>query len=183
MKKEPIRNDVSHPSLSHPSVAAITVRKRSSRRPRAPRSWPATRAANQALLLAALSMQQVCLATLHYEGNGDEGAPAEVKLFTDEHGEITVAEPTAAADSPISIWVARPGPHQPEHKATRFVREAMTLEEALELFGWEAVEHLHGGFWNGAGGEGDVRFHPATGTVMVCHDDYITDTIHTETRL
>ena len=183
MKKVPIRDDASHASVSHPSAAAMTARKRCTKRPRAPRSWPAARTANQALLLAALSKHQVCLATLHYEGNGDEGAPAEVKLFVDEHGETTIAESTDVADSPISMWVARPGPDQPEHRATRFVREAMTLEEALEFFGWEAVEHLHGGFWNGAGGEGDVRFHPATETVMVCHDDFITDTIHTETRL
>lgn len=183
MKKKPIRVDASYSPLSQPPAEAIKPEKLSTKRPRAPRSWPAARAGNQVLLLAALSKQHVCLAMLHYEGNGDEGAPAEVKLFADEHGYTAVAEADAAADSPIAIWVARPGNAQPEQQATRFARESMTLVEALELFGWEAVEHLHGGFWNGSGGEGDVRFHPATGTVTVCHDDYITDTIHTETRL
>ena len=178
MKNLPIRSDA-----AHAPVMANTARKQGIKRLRAPRNWKAARAANKVLLLAELSRQQVSLATMHYEGQGDEGAPATINLFLDDEGEIAIADPVTTAAILTSIWASRARPDQAECKATRFVRESMTIEEAVESVGWEAVEYLHGGFWDGAGGQGDVRFHPGAGTLVVSHDDYITDTIHTETRL
>lgn len=186
MNEVPVRDDTPLASLSlQPVVANATTlsTKRARPRARAPRNWPAARLANKALVLAALRKHQVCLATMHYSGQGDEGSPAEVSFFTDEDGQTALSDSTEVALSTTSIWTPRPEPSQPEHKAKHFVKEAMTLEAAVEFFGWEAVEHLHGGFWNGSGGEGEVRFHPAAGTVVVCHDDFITESLHTETRL
>jgi hypothetical protein len=137
---------------------------------------------NKQLLLLHLQLRRVGLATVTYEGGGDEGNTNGVYLFLTDH-QAPSASATTQAEllTQVPFWVLDEQLSHRQGQGLVFKLSQAGLEQALEETAWELVTDLHGGFYNGDGGAGELRFHAATQTVAVAHNNHYTASSFSET--
>lgn len=139
---------------------------------------------NKRLLLLHLQIRQVGLATVTYEGGGDEGdTQGACLLMADPQAPGAAAAAHAELLAKVPIWVIDRKRSYQKGRGLVFKLEKTDLEQALTETAWELATDLHGGFYNGDGGAGEVRFHPTAQTVVVAHNDYYTASRFSETAV
>lgn len=137
---------------------------------------------NKRLLLLHLRQRHVGMATVTYEGGGDEGNTNGVYLFmADSQAQGASEAVHAELLAPVPFWVLDEQLSHRQGRGLVFKLCQTGLESALDETAWELVTDLHGGFFNGDGGAGEVRFHAATQTVVVAHNDHYTASHLSET--
>ena len=143
-----------------------------------PTSLAKAQALNRQTRLAALRALGVGLATVRYEGGGDEGNTTETTFATADGQEPNY---TGHVDeSVVQLWDINPSV---PGRRRRFVPQKTPLIDALEAFAFEASSTLHGEWWNGHGGQGEVTFNPGANAILVKHEDFHIDVTLTETLL
>lgn len=147
---------------------------------KAPRSESQVGVLNKVLLLDHMRQLHIALAVVSYEGGGDEGTTTGVELVMESgQGETTEIEPLDAAAVQVSVW--RRDLRSRARKKLAFKLLAMSLQAALEETVWSLVLDECGGFYNGCGGAGEVRFRMDTQTVLLAHKRYYTASKYSET--
>jgi hypothetical protein len=130
---------------------------------------------NRTVLLDALRAAGAASAVIAYSGNGDSGNATEIRILD-----------AAGQDIPGTQNVTV------RQQASRFVHGkwlatesevSLPLSDALDAFADRAVGHYHTGFENGDGGDGEITFECAAGTVCLSHRDFYTEHIATDTDL
>ena len=137
---------------------------------------------NKGLLLLHLQLRHVALATVTYEGGGDEGNTNGVYLFmADSQAQGDTEAVHAELLTHVPFWVVDEQLSHRQGHGLVFKLSQTGLEKALDETAWELVTDLHGGFFNGDGGAGEVRFHAAAQTVVIAHNDHYTASNFSET--
>ena len=138
---------------------------------------------NKLLLLQHMREHSIALATVSYQGGGDEGNTTGVELImVARDGQNPAVDPPEEAMRMAPFWLPDVGRTIQASKVF-FKLSQMPLEPALDETAWALVTDLHGGFYNGCGGSGQVRFHMDTQTVVVAHNDYYTASNFSETQV
>ena len=115
--------------------------------------------ASKEAFLSALRSIGVVSIEADYNGWGDEGQVDSITALRADNSEVNLKR------HPCSIAGA-------DH--------IKTLEDLIEEFSWDAVQHFHDGFHNNDGGSGTVTIDVPTGRVKISHDDNVVETVHSE---
>lgn len=140
-----------------------------------PATAEATWQENKRLLLAALVNAGARVARITYEGSNDEGGIESVNV---KMSEGTTFDPA----TPVTVFVNE-GEYVGDAWSTRVVPREVHLEDALRDFAEEAIGRYHPYYEDGNGGGGEVTFDCEAKTIHIEHNDYYTDSDHTETQL
>ncbi|MCL1960606.1 MAG: hypothetical protein FWG56_02230 [Desulfovibrionaceae bacterium] len=130
---------------------------------------------NKALLLDALKSAGAIRAAVTYSGGGDEGYADGIVATAADGKPIRLS-------APVSLYVVRSDFIDGQWQSAIVLKE-LPLEDALSNFAMEALEERHAGWEINDGGEGEVVFDCAKGVVRIEHNDYYTESEHTETTL
>jgi hypothetical protein len=130
---------------------------------------------NRTVLLEALRAAGAASAVISYSGHGDEGNANDI-LIVDTTGQEVSGDQTVTIMREDTRYV------DGEWQSTHTLAD-MSLRDALDAFADRAVDGYHPGYWNGEGGEGDITFDVAAGTVHMAHRDHYVERVHTDTDL
>lgn len=148
---------------------------------RPPKTDSKARKLNKLALLHHMQLRQIAMATVEYEGGGDEGETIRVELVTvGLDGQNPQIDPPGEATVLVPFWMQDIERTRRRGKLT-FKLARIPFNLALDETAWALATDLHGGFYNGDGGNGEVRFHMATQTVLVAHNDHYIASKYSET--
>lgn len=132
-------------------------------------------ARNRTVLLDALRTAGAASAVIRYSGCGDSGNPTEIDIVT-AAGQPVSGDPAVSVIREDCQYVD--GQWQSTHTPAD-----MSLSAALEAFADRAITRYHPGFENNEGGDGEITFDCAAGTVRMAHRDYYVESCCTDTEL
>jgi hypothetical protein len=115
--------------------------------------------ASKEAFLGALRNIGVVSIEADYNGWGDEGQVDSITALRADNSEVNLKR------YPCSITGA-------DH--------IRTLEDLIEEFSWDAVQHFHDGFHNNDGGSGTVTIDVPTGRVKIAHNDNVVESVYSE---
>lgn len=130
---------------------------------------------NRTVLLDALRAAGAASAVVTYSGYGDSGNTNEIQILDAEGQEIR-------GNQTVSIQREDGRYVDGQWQSTCFAAD-MSLRDALDAFADRVVGHYHAGYENGDGGEGEITFDCASGTVRMAHRDFYTEHVNTDTEL
>ncbi|API73562.1 DUF6878 family protein [Ralstonia pseudosolanacearum] len=130
---------------------------------------------NRTVLLEALRTAGAATAVIAYSGYGDSGNANDISLLGADGQEVN-ADLTVHVMREDARYVD--GQWQSAHAMVD-----LSLRDALDAFGDRAVSLHHPGFENNDGGDGEIAFDVAAGTVCMAHRDHYVEHFHTDTDL
>lgn len=129
--------------------------------------------ANRSALLNALAAAGVTMLVVNYDGCGDSGQFGEWNATLADGKTVALAdiETTECVDmAKVNYDLTVEHVFEP-------------LEQAVETFCYDVLEHRHSGYENGDGGRGEFVFDVGAGTIRLTHDDAYTAYDTTEHEL
>lgn len=130
---------------------------------------------NRAVLLKALQAAGATTAVLSYSGYGDDGSANEIRV-------IDAAGHALPGDSIVTIQQLSLHFAEGQWHSTVVATE-LSLRDALDAFADLAVDRHHPGYENNQGGDGEITFDCAAGTVRMEHRDHFVNSYLTCTDL
>lgn len=115
--------------------------------------------ASKEAFLGALRAIDVSSIEADYNGWGDEGQVDTITALKADNTEVNLKRHPCAMPGADHI---------------------KTMEDLIEEFSWQSVQHFHEGFHNNDGGSGTVTIDVATGRVKIEHDDNVVETVRSE---
>lgn len=130
---------------------------------------------NRTVLLDALRAAGAAYAVITYSGFGDSGNANAIQILDtggqEVHGDQAVSVLREDGRYVYGQW-----------QSTQSMGE-LSLRDALDAFADRALDRYHPGFEDNDGGEGEITFDVAAGTVCMAHRDFYVESTHTETDL
>lgn len=123
--------------------------------------------ANKTTLFDAMAAAGIVLVTVAFDGCGDEGQMTGIHAFTAANDEIAFP----SVDVPV-IEANSYG----EASTTR----SETLEQAFEAVAWALLGYARGGWEDGEGAYGEIRFALADRTVTLDFNERFLDSSHSQ---
>lgn len=130
---------------------------------------------NRAVLLDALRAAGAATAVIRYSGYGDEGNANETSI-------VTATGESLRGDQTVTV-VCEDSRYVNDQWQSAQMAAVISLRDALDAFADRAVALHHPGFENNDGGEGEITFDCAAGTVCMAHRDYYVESCCTDTDL